>query len=421
MWDRNASVRPSRNYGGSNVQSSSRLDVHAGDTFVGVLARSQIEDEAYLFGYSDLCPAQHAVSISMPVVRDQYDSMGGLLPIFEMNLPEGALLERLRNQFAKLIPNFDSLDLLAIVGRSQIGRLRFATSGMPLATVPEHSINELLMYAGAEDLFSDLLRRYAEYSGISGVQPKVLLRAQQAPHRAATHIVKSFDPREYPELGANEYFCMRAAYHSGIPVPTVRLSDNRRILLVERFDFRADGTYLGCEDFCVLNGLRAHGRYTGSYERIAERIEQFVSLENHRSAYEQFFATVALCCVIGNGDAHLKNFSVLYENAQAPVSLAPAYDLVCTTLYEPRDILALTLGDSKAIPDRKRLRRFAQTACNLSAAKTGLLLERVIAGARRAIIDIRRYTTKNPGFAAAGAKLVAVFEAGAARLAGVDG
>jgi len=404
------------------VPSSPKLDVYAGERLAGTLARSQIQEDAFLFGYAPDCRDQDAVSLTMPVVRDQYDSMTGLLPIFEMNLPEGALLERLRIQFAKLIPHFDSLDLLAIVGQSQIGRLRYAASGAAPVAIPEQNLSELLTYAGAEDLFADLLRRYAEHSGISGIQPKVLVREGRVPprlsHRAATHIVKSFDPREYPELAANEYFCTRAAQHAGITVPSLRLSDNRRILVAERFDLRYDGSYLGCEDFCVLNGLRAHGRYTGSYEGIAERIAQFVSLENQRQAFEQFFATIALSCAIGNGDAHLKNFAVLYENPEAPVRLAPSYDLVCTTLYQARDVLALTLARSKSFPDRKRLTTFAHTACNLTAARTIDLLDRVVAGIKRAIKDVRRYAKQHADFVPAAARLIAAFESGAARIEG---
>jgi serine/threonine-protein kinase HipA len=404
------------------VQTSSKLDVHAGGRLAGTLARSQIEEDAYLFDYAPDCRDEDAVSLTMPVVRDQYDSMNGLLPIFEMNLPEGALLERLRMQFAKLIPNFDSLDLLAIVGQSQIGRLRYAPAGAAPADVPEQNLSDLLTYAGAEDLFADLLRRYAQHSGISGVQPKVLVREAGVPlprlsHRAATHIVKSFDPNEYPELAANEYFCTRAAQHAGIAVPSLQLSDSRRILLAARFDLRSDGSYLGCEDFCVLNGLRAHGRYSGSYEGIAERITQFVSLENQREALEQLFATVALSCAIGNGDAHLKNFAVLYENPETPTRLAPSYDLVCTTLYQRRDVLALMLGESKTFPDRKRLAAFAHTACNLSKARTLELLDRVVAGVKLGIKDVRRYSKEHADFAPAGARLIAAFENCAARMA----
>jgi serine/threonine-protein kinase HipA len=404
------------------VQSSSKLDVYAGKRSAGTLARSQIEEDSYLFGYAQDCRDEDVVSLTMPVIRDQYDSMNGLLPIFEMNLPEGALLERLRMQFAKLIPNFDSLDLLGIVGQSQIGRLRYTASGNAPADIPEQNLSDLLTYTGAEDLFADLLRRYAEHSGISGIQPKVLVREAGVPlprlsHRAATHIVKSFDPKEYPELAANEYFCTRAARHAGIAVPSLQLSENRRILIAARFDLRPDGSYLGCEDFCVLNGLRAHGRYSGSYEGIAERIMQFVSLGNQSEALEQLFATVALSCAIGNGDAHLKNFAVLYENPEAPIRLAPSYDLVCTTLYQARDVLALTLGDSKSFPDRKRLAAFAHTACGLKKTRTLEVLDRVLAGVKRGIKDVRRYSKEHADFAPAGARLVAAFEIAAARMA----
>jgi serine/threonine-protein kinase HipA len=404
------------------VQTSLKLDVYAGEKLTGTLDRSQIEEESYLFGYADGSGGQDAVSLTMPVVRDQYDSMNGLLPIFDMNLPEGALLEKLRNQFTKIIPRFDNLDLLAIVGRSQIGRLRYATSGSVPADIADQNLSQLLSYAGAEDLFADLLRQYAEHSGISGLQPKVLVREAHSAlprlsHRAATHIVKSFDPREFPELAANEFFCTRAAKHAGINVPVLRLSDNRRILIAERFDLQPDGRYWGCEDFCVLNGVRAHGRYDGSYEGIAERISQFVSLQNQREAFEQFFATVALSCAIGNGDAHLKNFAVLYEHPEAAVRFAPTFDLVCTTLYHARDVLALTLAGSKAFPDRKRLTAFAHSSCNLGAARTIELLNDVTTGIKRAIQDLRRYVKKHPDFAGPATKLIAVFERGAAGIA----
>src|SRR5258708_29520883 len=79
----------------------------------------------------------------MPVRPDQYDAMAGLLPIFEMNLPEGALKERLRMQFAKTIPEFDDLDLLSIVGSSQIGR-RSEEHTSELQS-PDHLVCRLLL------------------------------------------------------------------------------------------------------------------------------------------------------------------------------------------------------------------------------------------------------------------------------------
>jgi serine/threonine-protein kinase HipA len=138
---------------------ATRLDVFAAEQLTGTLSRSDVEIDTFLFGYLKETQAEDAVSLTMPVVADQYDSMGTVHPIFEMNLPEGALLERLRLTFAKAVPDLDSLGLLAIVGQSQIGRLSYALSGSAPAQVPAQDLKELLTFKGAEDLFDDLLER----------------------------------------------------------------------------------------------------------------------------------------------------------------------------------------------------------------------------------------------------------------------
>ncbi len=125
--------------------------------------------------------------------------------------------------------------------------------------VPSQNLNDLLIHDGAEKLFESLLNRYAVFSGISGAQPKVMVRdnnyvnVSRITHRGATHIVKAWEENEYPQLAANEYFCMRAAMHSKLQVPHFELSKNGKFLIIERFDLKTD-TYLGFEDFCVLNG-----------------------------------------------------------------------------------------------------------------------------------------------------------------------
>ncbi|NNM61300.1 MAG: hypothetical protein HKM03_03955, partial [Steroidobacteraceae bacterium] len=83
---------------------------------------------------------------------------------------------------------------------------------------------------------------------------------------------------------------------AGLAVPNLRLSANRQLLVVERFDLGADGNYLGLEDFCVLDGRRGHGRYDGSYEQIARRIKDFVSPALVRQSLEQFALMVAYSC-----------------------------------------------------------------------------------------------------------------------------
>jgi HipA-like protein len=77
------------------------------------------------FAYSHDAPPTRAVSVTMPLRLESWSVPFGLLPVFEMNLPEGALRERLRLAFAKATGTFDEFDLLSIVGRSQIGRIRY--------------------------------------------------------------------------------------------------------------------------------------------------------------------------------------------------------------------------------------------------------------------------------------------------------
>jgi serine/threonine-protein kinase HipA len=125
-----------------------------------------------------------------------------------------------------------------------------------------------------------------------------------------------------------------------------------------------------------------------------------------------------LSCAIGNGDAHLKNFAVLYEHPESAIRLAPAFDLVCTTLYLARDVLALTLADSKSFPDRKRLTAFAHSSCNLSAARAVEILDNVVTGIKRAVQELLRYVKKHADFEAPALKLIAVFERGCAGIAG---
>ena len=400
------------------------VDVFVSGRRAGRLHRSDLDGDTILFGYDRDSRAEDAVSLTMPVVADPYDSMGTIHPIFEMNLPEGALLEKLRLMFAKVVPEFDDLALLSIVGRSQIGRLRYASSGAEPTDIPAQSIDEILSYSGARDLFEDLLQRYAAHSGISGMQPKVLLRAAEVPERVtsrgATHIVKSFDARERPELAANEYYCMRAAHLAGIPAANVTLSANRRILVVERFDLADDGTYLGLEDFCVLNGLRSHGRYEGSYELVAKRIGQFATPDRRRESQRQFFTMLALSCAVENGDAHLKNFSMIYENPESAVHLAPAYDIVSTTAYQPRDVLALTLNGSKSFPDRATLVSYGRTACGLTPKEVTAALDCVSSGVTAAIAEMRKAARETRNFAAAAEKLTTIFERGLRRLTPVE-
>lgn len=111
----------------------------------------------------------------------------------------------------------------------------------------------------------------------------------------------------------------------------------------------------------------------------------FCPPEHVPGSLAQVFATVSLSCIVGNGDAHLKNFGLLYSDPlQRDARLAPAYDIVNTTAYIPDDVLALDLAGNKSLfASRQGLLEFA-AACNVvnpeAVIRHQLLsLERVLA------------------------------------------
>ncbi len=356
------------------------------------------------FAYDPLAEPEWAVSVTMPVRVASWNTRFGLPPIFEMNLPEGALRERLVRRFAKATGRFDDIDLLSVVGRTQIGRLRFsALDGEPGEEVPFQSIDEILRARRGGELFDYLLDRFAAYSGLSGVQPKVMIRAgkegghgkasgrQSSSLRSATHIVKLWDPAEFPELAANEYFCLLAARAAGLSVPGFQLSDDGAALIIDRFDL-SDGAYLGFEDFCVLNGLQTADKYSGSYEsRLFKRLGDYTGARTYAKSARELFRLFVLNCALRNGDAHLKNFGILYSDVNGDAELAPVYDVVTTTAYLPQDAMALTLDGTTRWPDARKLTQLGQTRFRLSGKDIGLILEATADALSETLGEMRTY------------------------------
>lgn len=365
------------------------------------------------FAYDQTAATTRAVSMTMPVRLASWDSAYGIHPIFEMNLPEGALRERLRLLFAKAIGTFDDYDLLSVVGQSQIGRLSYTAADAALdEVVPFQSVDEILRHRGGGDFFSYVMEKFAQFSGISGVQPKVLIRDEKdaeidlhAKERksirfhGATHIVKFWNANEYPHLALNEFYCLRAAERSGLEVPRFRIAEDGAALVIDRFDLRSDGSYAGLEDFCVLNGIGSAEKYAGAYEtRLFRRARDFISPELFLAEAEKLFTLFALNCALRNGDAHLKNFALTYDDVNGSAWLAPVYDIVTTTVYSPKDAMALTLDGSTRWPSAKKLAALGNIRCSLPPSKIKLIFERIKDALADTARDIEQGADQFPGF-----------------------
>ncbi|MFO7877125.1 MAG: type II toxin-antitoxin system HipA family toxin [Desulfovermiculus sp.] len=366
----------------------------------------------YVFTYRPEVDLEQSVSLTMPVRLKSYVSPAGSLhPIFDMNLPEGFL----RNYLMKAVPDCDDLKLLEITGPSQVGRLAYrGPEQLSTQPIPEYNIQDILTFDGAEDLFQDLLGLYAAASGVSGVQPKVLVRdpgnTKMSPDhklavRATTHIAKTWDAK-YPHLAYNEHFCLLAAKYAGLPTPFWEVSKNGKFLVVERFDLTEENRYLGFEDFCVLAGLPSSKKYHGSYEQLTKVLGNFCFQEHLREGLADLFKMIAISVVLRNGDAHRKNFCLLYNSpAFRRGKLAPTFDIVTTTAYLPNDAMALTMEGSKRWPTKKRLLRFATNHCGLQHRQAIKIFEEVKEGTRKAQKELEQGIKYLEGFYEIGQKI----------------
>ncbi|WP_449467377.1 type II toxin-antitoxin system HipA family toxin [Stenotrophomonas humi] len=333
----------------------------------------QLDDVGhYAFNYAPSARPPSAVSLGMPVRMEPYECQE-LMGIFQMNLPEGHMLEMLQHRFGKTM-SLDPMPLLAMTGgEAGIGRVSVTSLEFSPGSAISTGLSDLLADQGTSDLFQQLADAYLIRSGVSGMQPKLLV-----PEETGEVFGKALLPRRelivktegahFPGLAINEYVCMSIAKEAGIPVPEFFLSEDGKRFVTRRFDRTREGAPIGFEDIAALAGLNAKSRYRLSYEQVAQVLSVYCSVEHRRAALSQLFDQVALSVLVGNGDAHLKNFGVIYEDpARGAVKMSPAYDIVCTTCYQPSDVLALTLNHQKDLTlARVDLEAFGRSSCKVA-------------------------------------------------------
>lgn len=337
----------------------------------------------YEFRYLAPDPEQPTVALLMPPSERLTWQDGDLFPPMDQNLPEGDLFMWIRELFPK--QPMTPMHMLALVGRNGIGRLGYSLPDQAEPSLPRTlSKGELLSTKYTPEVFSELVAAYVSTgAGIAGMQPKIMV-----PHRPTVPIpslIVKAASAAYPGLAANEYLCLTAAKHAGIDVPSFALSDDGQMLVLDRFDLvvHDDGRVerLGLEDIAALAGLRVRDilsdrKYQGSYQRVAELLRQF---QLHSSNLHRFFEQVVFSIMVRNGDAHLKNFGLLYRSREE-VWLAPMFDVVTTSIYkytqspggpelEDRTLaLKLFAGkhQTKAYPTTEELVDFGRRVCGVA-------------------------------------------------------
>lgn len=225
----------------------------------------------------------------------------------------------------------------------------------------------------------DISRKAQELTdklSISGIQPKLSVTLDEKQNmlipvaEGGEYILKP-QTSTFPNIPENEQCCMDIAKELNIEVPLhclIPLKDKSLAYVVKRFD-REKSVKIHQEDFGQI--LEQTDKYKGSVEQIGRKLKEISSAPGYD--VQLLFERVVLNFILGNGDAHLKNYSIAYRDKDN-IRLTPAYDIVCSKLVIPGDEdSAITihgkknkllredfdqLGDDFSIPIKIRYEKF---------------------------------------------------------------
>lgn len=282
-----------------------------------------------------------------------------LPPFFANLLPEGPMREYLARH-AQANPEREFY-LLSALGNDLPGAIRVG----PIIHVEDKEPPKPLSKEEGALHFS-LAGVQLKFSAIWEKQGRLTIPANGM---GGSWIVK-LPSRDYPLVPQNEYSMMTLAERVGIDVPEIALipldkingipKDLQKVethaYVIKRFDRTSEGA-VHIEDFAQIFGVYPEQKYlTANYGNLAKVISNEVGNEG----VIEFIRRLVFSALIGNGDMHLKNWSLIYPN-KYDAKLAPAYDFVSTLPYIAGDQLALNFMDSKAYTSftLERFRKFA--------------------------------------------------------------
>lgn len=303
----------------------------------------------------------HALSLSLPLRPEPY-SQNDYQGFFEGMIPEGVGRNELAHRFHISPSNY--LSLLEHLGSECVGALLFQSDSAPEGSFePRYApLSRKQFDAFAKQPSTETAKgMQASRLSLAGAQSKtgLFLPKEEDPSIApaeawripmgsapSTHVLKIAD-EQFRSLAINEYICMLLATKCGIDTAETFLPQHtERIIISKRFDrFWPDdpktieGTKtplrLHQEDFCQALGWPSYLKYelpdTASYAIIAGNLINKVSSDI--IADKRVFARLTIFnYLIGNCDNHFKNHSFLYSPSWNAKRLAPAYDIVCTTI-----------------------------------------------------------------------------------------
>ncbi|WP_300998114.1 HipA domain-containing protein [Hyphomonas sp.] len=326
-----------------------RLIVWWNGARVGQLALNEYGEPEFTYAADWLATSNaRPVSASLPLQPEPFDRRA-TLPFFEGLLPEAA--QRTAIAQALGISERNEFRLLEEIGGEVAGAIEVwpedmepAVAGSPEASriLSDDELVALIdrlptrpMLAGGED------RLRLSLAGAQSKLPVICKDGQialPAPGQPTTHILKPEIAR-FEGTAENEAFCMRLACAIGLDVAHVqyRSISDKRFLLIERYDRQTgeDGKTMRLhqEDFCQALGFTSARKYASDGGPVFRDCFALIRRVTTRPAAEtlKLLDAALFNAIIGNADAHAKNFSLLYLPDRT--QLAPLYDLLSTVAY----------------------------------------------------------------------------------------
>lgn len=372
----------------------SRLTIYLGDLPVGELSlhRDEVSEFVFLDSYRALAHRPILGQAFEDDLKKPHRARMALPPFFANLLPEGALRELLARRL-QVSPSREFL-LLARLGQDLPGAVRAIPSG-PMVEESEDR------QAPSPSQPSPL-----KFS-LAGVQLKLSMvregRALTLPMRGqdGDWIVKLPDAR-HRGVPENEFATMKWAARVGLdvaPVELVNVQDLKGLpegmalesgthaLAIPRFDRPRPGARVHIEDFAQVLGKYSAEKYgSTNYETLGRIILRTAG----EAAFDEFIRRLTFIVVSGNGDAHIKNWSLIYRDGTT-AALSPAYDLVSTLEFIHPDALALNLDRNKAWA-RLSMERFDSFARRVQVPESRVrdLVRQTIERARDAWVALQR-------------------------------
>ena len=366
-----------------------KIYVNIDDTNVGELF---FEKDKNQYGFNYL-KNYKPISLIMPYKSSSYIWKYKLHPIFDMNMPEGYLFELFKNYLTKEYGYIDDFLVFSHICSNIQSRLTYK-SEFEKKEFFSFDLNEVLQN-DTQETFYKIVTTFLSKNAISGIQPKSLAILEDKESLISKEYIIKTWADEYPQLALNEYFCLKAILKTDVKIPNIKVSKNGKFLLVERFNYdKQTDSFLGFEEILCLLGKNRDEKYSGSYEQISKVIYSVSTqkLEDMKS----FYKLIIMNYLLKNGDAHLKNYGILYKNDFNDSFLAPIYDVITTKIYIKNDIPALRLSDGKLWWKEKTYKNFAKLSCNLTNVEYETIIDECSEAIRLTKNEILEFMKKYP-------------------------